>query len=117
MMINPSGEAGVTRATVENYAKQLLEIGMQMATETPWAYEPKDIVAAQELLLKQKSLDLQEEGLRSSLAKMFAGIGTRNPTTQEIEEAELVEDQFLEETKKEVDERQNRSTVQLQSQN
>lgn len=90
MVVNPGDHPAITKTTVESYAKHLLQIGKQMALETPWRFEPKDVIAAQELVIKQKQLNLQENAMKVSLAKMFGGIGL---SESEIEEGEIVENE------------------------
>lgn len=75
IMVLHDANGVVTPAKIETYAKKLMRLGLQMIDETPWVFEPKDIIAAQDLLLKTKTLSLQEDVVKMSMARIFGGVG------------------------------------------
>ena len=66
----------ITPATVENYAKGVLALGMKMLKNHPEEFRPADVIAAQKLLIDKRKIELQESSLKDSIARLFGGIGT-----------------------------------------
>lgn len=52
---------------IETYAQLLLKHGMTLLNYSPGKFKPKDIIAAQELLLKKQKLDIREKALRDTI--------------------------------------------------
>lgn len=70
----PEGSVGKAGpATIENFGKRMLELGMsKIETMNPNNVQLKDVIASQKLVLDSKKLKLAENAFELMLGKMFA---------------------------------------------
>ncbi len=89
IMLNTQNGA-INQESIESFAQKLLNLGGIMLEAEPWKFQPKDIIAAQDLILKKRQLQFQENAMQTSIARLFGRIGLKELP---FEEGEVVENE------------------------
>jgi len=95
LLPTPEGAAQpITPATIENFGKKFLELGMlKLETAGPGDVKFQEVISAQKLVLDSRKLKLSEDALTLMLGRLF---GPKiEKVKREFIEGEVVEDECL----------------------
>ncbi len=88
----PNSAQPVTSATIENFGKKFLELGMaKLETATPDQVKFQEVISAQKLVLDSRKLKLSEDALTLMLGRLFGP----KLEKREFIEGEVVGDECL----------------------
>lgn len=82
-------ESGQSRATLDNFAQKLLEIGTNMIETDPSKVKLADVISAQKAVTDRQKLKLGESELMLKVARLFGGLP--EPEVLEGEEVKSIE--------------------------
>ncbi len=73
-MLTLHGYGVIEPTTLEVFAQRLLNRGSVMLGEEPWRFTPRDVLAAQRVLLKKQALVLNQGAMQSAIVRMFGRV-------------------------------------------